>query len=152
MNPIRAVLAWLVAVVAISWCALFTMLLRGNNVAEAFASSIGILPVVAPLGALFGAVPSAIAIWMLRWSRAPRPWGDMAAAALASVVALFIYSPPNFAPAETYDFSVDGFLAGIALFLSIGAVPGGLVYWFLAGRPRPPYHPGHPHAGQSRAP
>lgn len=159
MNPIRAVLAWLAAVVATSWCALSLLLLPGDNLVAAAVSSIGILPAVVQLGALFGAIPSALAIWLLRWSRAPRPLGDIVAAAACGIAALVVFSPesvasilssPTHDPEDTDDFSIDGFLAGVAPHLLIGAIPGGLTYWLLAGRPRPPYSSGHPPAGQSR--
>lgn len=161
MNLLRPVLAWLAAVVATAWCALFVMVLHENNLVTAISTSIGMLELAVPLGVWFGAIPSALAIWLLRWSRAPRPLGDIVAAAACGIAALVMFSPESVAsifsqstevydPEDADDFSVGGFLAGVAPYLLIGAIPGGLLYWFLAGSPRPPYPSGQPPSGQSR--
>jgi ABC-type amino acid transport system permease subunit len=82
--------------------------------------------------AAFAAIPALVLIWSMRGLKAPRGWGDTLAGALTGGGLMHLIA-----------FGLSGFaeppVLNDLLFATAGGI-GGLTYWYLAGRPKPPYN------------
>jgi len=123
--------AWAFAVVASSGVLMAGFMIAAGVVPETVGAWVGFAFVVMLYIAMIATVPAIILTALLRLSRLPRGWTDALAFALAAPV---LYH----AVILEGDFSPASFALADPIFAAGGAVAG-FVYWWLAGRPAPPY-------------
>jgi len=98
---------------------------------EGIAAMLTITLLTGAYVAVFAAIPAAILIWLFRLLKIPRGWGDAITGGLLGALLVHIMA---------YGLSGLTQMPSMvsALFGAAGLIAG-LTYWFVAGRPRPPY-------------
>ena len=127
----RWLAAWAFGAVAASFVVLGGYMLAADSVPGEWGSFAAFAFLAMFVVGKISFIPALILTSGLRWSQLPRGWTDMLVFALAAPI---LHHAVNLG----FDFSPASFGVGDAIFAAAGAV-GGRVYWYLAGRPSPPY-------------
>tara|TARA_R110002096_G_scaffold275114_7_gene468867 strand:- start:100 stop:540 length:441 start_codon:yes stop_codon:yes gene_type:complete len=130
-SAYRWIGAWAFAVVVASFVLMGGFMLAADVVPETVGAFAGFAFAAFFLVGKTSFFPALVITSLLRLSGRPRGWTDALAFALAAPI---LYH----AVILGFDFSFGSFALGDPIFVVAGAV-GGLVYWWLAGRPSPPY-------------
>ena len=98
---------------------------------EGIAAMLAVTLLTGAYVAVFAAIPATLLIWLFRFLSVPRGWGDGITGGLLGALLVHLMA-----------FGISGLTEMpslvSALFGAAGLVAG-LTYWFVAGRPSPPY-------------
>lgn len=130
-SIVRWIGAWAFAVVAAGFVLMGGFMLAADAVPGTVGAFAGFAFAAILLVGQISFLPAIVITSLLRLSRLRRGWTDALAFALAAPI---LYH----AIILGFDFSPGSFALGDPIFAGAGAA-GGIVYWWLAGRPGPPY-------------
>jgi hypothetical protein len=112
----------------------FAIALWGGDEPISFAGLFSMLIIAITLGvyiAAFAAIPAMLLIWGMRLVKIRRGWTDALAGALTGAVIMHFIAHGLSAITQP-----PALITGL---FAVAGLIGGLAYWQLAGRPRPPY-------------
>lgn len=135
---LRVALAFLVASIAAAFTITLSFYLTsvfGEGAepitGEGLAAMLAITVLTGAYVAAFAAIPVIILVWIYRLLKVRRGWGDAITGALLGALLIHLMA-----------FGLSGLTtlpSPLSLLFAVAGAVAGFVYWFLAGRPRPPY-------------
>jgi uncharacterized BrkB/YihY/UPF0761 family membrane protein len=100
---------------------------------EGLAALLAVTLLTGAYVSVFAAIPALILIWVFRLLKVKRGWGDAITGAILGALLIHLMA-----------FGLSGLTTlptPLSLLFGAAGLIAGLAYWFLAGRPKPPYSP-----------